>query len=229
MEKEGREQRYRLLREACSEQHTSDVLVAHHGDDQIETFFMRLFRGSGIAGLACMKQIQTMDDGTRRIRPLLYQSKASLEATCKERNVPFVLDPSNLDLTYDRNRIRSGVQQLKSNGSLQGPMLLEAIAYFQSVRFYCRCCDRIRFAKGWNWRQSDTSSTAVNTMQTSESADSMPPNSQKLRSPTSLPVCSFVFHSLQCCGGSALESAARRHLRSERSAVLQRLSCETRR
>lgn len=135
-----------------------------------------------------MKQIQTMDDGARRIRPLLYQSKASLEATCKERNVPFVLDPSNFDLAYDRNRIRSGVQQLKSSGLLQGPMLLEAIAYFQSVRFSFHCCDPIRFVKGWNWRQSDTSSTVVSTTQTSGSADSMPPNSQKLRFPTSLPV-----------------------------------------
>lgn len=123
-----------MLNEVCSQCHTSDVIVAHHGDDQIETFFMRLFRGSGIAGLACMKRIQAMEDGTRRIRPLLLQSKASLIATCEERNVPFVIDSSNYDLKYDRNRIRYGVQQLKERGLLQGPAILEAISYFQQVR-----------------------------------------------------------------------------------------------
>ena len=145
---------------------------------------MRLFRGSGISGLACMKQIQTMEDGTRRIRPLLFQSKSSLEATCKERNVPFVLDPSNFDLTYDRNRIRSGVQQLKAGGYLRGPEILETIAYFQTVGFASPLL--LRFAKGWSRRRSDTSSSAANTMPTSESADSTPPNSPKLRLSTSL-------------------------------------------
>lgn len=81
-----------------------------------------------------MKRIQAMEDGTRRIRPLLLQSKASLIATCEERNVPFVIDSSNYDLKYDRNRIRYGVQQLKERGLLQGPAILEAISYFQQVR-----------------------------------------------------------------------------------------------
>ena len=42
MENEGRLQRYQILKSICKENNTSDVLVAHHGDDQIETFLMRL-------------------------------------------------------------------------------------------------------------------------------------------------------------------------------------------
>lgn len=41
MENEGRLQRYQILNSICKEYNTSDVLVAHHGDDQIETFLMR--------------------------------------------------------------------------------------------------------------------------------------------------------------------------------------------
>lgn len=117
MEKEGRVQRYLLMSQLCREHSTRDVVVAHHGDDQIETFLMRcalhssltrsLYRGSGYAGLACMKPVQEMDDGTRRIRPLLAASKDRLLATCKAADIPFVIDPSNADLQYDRNRVRA--------------------------------------------------------------------------------------------------------------------------
>lgn len=41
LEKEGRLKRYELLSEVCKKYHTSNVIVAHHGDDQIETFLMR--------------------------------------------------------------------------------------------------------------------------------------------------------------------------------------------
>lgn len=41
MEKEGRVQRYQLLADVCKEYNTPNVIVAHHGDDQIETFLMR--------------------------------------------------------------------------------------------------------------------------------------------------------------------------------------------
>lgn len=41
MEKEGRMQRYQLLSDVCKKYNASNVIVAHHGDDQIETFLMR--------------------------------------------------------------------------------------------------------------------------------------------------------------------------------------------
>ncbi len=108
--------------------------MAHHGDDQIETFLMRLYRGSGINGLACMRSVQEMDDGTRRIRPLLEVSKQRLLATCKERSIPYVFDPSNSDLQYDRNRVRYGVSLLREKENIDVGSFLHAIHFFQQIR-----------------------------------------------------------------------------------------------
>ncbi|KAK8831216.1 hypothetical protein WA577_003386 [Blastocystis sp. JDR] len=134
MEKEGRVQRYLLMSQLCREHSTRDVVVAHHGDDQIETFLMRLYRGSGYAGLACMKPVQEMDDGTRRIRPLLAASKDRLLATCKAAGIPFVIDPSNADLQYDRNRVRAAVAEIKAKETMDVARILRAATFFQEVR-----------------------------------------------------------------------------------------------
>lgn len=143
MEKEGRVQRYLLMSQLCREHSTRDVVVAHHGDDQIETFLMRcalhssltrsLYRGSGYAGLACMKPVQEMDDGTRRIRPLLAASKDRLLATCKAADIPFVIDPSNADLQYDRNRVRAAVAEIKAKETMDVARILRAATFFQEV------------------------------------------------------------------------------------------------
>ena len=56
------------------------IALAHHADDQTELFFLRLFRGSGVAGLAGMKWCgpSPSDRGVELARPLLGQSKAEL-------------------------------------------------------------------------------------------------------------------------------------------------------
>lgn len=146
LEKEGRLKRYEILSDICKQYHTSNVIVAHHGDDQIETFlmryifnrfFIRLYRGSGYSGLACMRSVQEMDDGTRRIRPFLTLSKQRLLATCKTRGISFVLDPSNNDLQYDRNRARLGVSRIKEDNKLDVESILNVVDYFQIVHFDC--------------------------------------------------------------------------------------------
>ena len=156
MEKEGRRQRYLLMSQVCQENHTRSVVVAHHGDDQIETFLMRslpyillttsLYRGSGYAGLACMKPVQEMDDGTQRIRPLLPVSKDRLLATCQQSRIPYVIDPSNQDLQYDRNRIRAAVSEIKRRELMDVSRLLRAAAFFQLVRVAHEVDDKIRNA-----------------------------------------------------------------------------------
>ena len=134
LENQGREQRYRLLHEVCETYHTKEIVVAHHGDDQIETFLMRLYRGSGVSGLACMRSIQEMEDGTYRIRPLLQVSKQRLLETCKARSIPFVTDPSNTDLQYDRNRVRHGISLLREQNAMDVGSILHAIHFFQDMR-----------------------------------------------------------------------------------------------
>lgn len=92
-----------------------------------------LYRGSGYAGLACMRSVQEMDDGTKRIRPLLHISKDRLLATCTASSIPYVIDPSNSDLQYDRNRVRYGVKQIRDDNLMNTESILDVIDYLQVV------------------------------------------------------------------------------------------------
>lgn len=76
------------------------VVTAHTEDDQVETVFMRLLRGSGIRGLAGLRAAGPVG------RPLLHVTRTALRASATEAGVPFVDDPANADLRYLRNRVR---------------------------------------------------------------------------------------------------------------------------
>jgi tRNA(Ile)-lysidine synthase len=80
------------------------IALAHHQDDQIETFFIRLIRGAGIRGLAGMKPQQD-----NYIRPLLCVSKTQIVAYCDEHKIAYLIDETNVQETYLRNRIRGSV------------------------------------------------------------------------------------------------------------------------
>ena len=84
--------------------------------------------------MACMRSIQEMEDGTYRIRPLLQVSKQRLLETCKARSIPFVTDPSNTDLQYDRNRVRHGISLLREQNAMDVGSILHAIHFFQDMR-----------------------------------------------------------------------------------------------
>ena len=78
------------------------LLLGHHQDDQIETFMMRLMRGSGMTGLTAMESERTMGHG-KLLRPLLAVSREQIEAYATHFQLPFVQDESNDDLAFDRN------------------------------------------------------------------------------------------------------------------------------
>ena len=71
----AREARYGLLTDYCRQHRILHLLTAHQREDQTETFFFRLARGSGLMGLACMANI-SQRDGIRLLRPLLSMPKA---------------------------------------------------------------------------------------------------------------------------------------------------------
>ena len=85
------------------------IMLAHHSDDQVETFFLKLFRGSGPKGLRCMTHSSEcwFDKSKTVVRPLLDYTKEYLENYAREHNVPWIVDPSNSDTSYDRNWIRA--------------------------------------------------------------------------------------------------------------------------
>ena len=55
IQKNARDLRYLLISKYCSKKNVKYLTTAHHGDDQIENFFIRLIRGSGLTGLASMR------------------------------------------------------------------------------------------------------------------------------------------------------------------------------
>lgn len=84
------------------------VALAHHADDQVELFFLRLLRGTGMEGLAGMKWSNPSPSAPqiRLVRPLLDQPKASLLNFARQNNIPFSEDASNASLDIQRNRVR---------------------------------------------------------------------------------------------------------------------------
>ena len=89
-----------------------EVLVtAQHLDDQCETFLLALKRGSGPAGLSAMPE-RTDFAGTQLIRPLLRETRASLETWARTHQLSWIEDESNQDDSYDRNFLRLRVVPL---------------------------------------------------------------------------------------------------------------------
>jgi len=104
----ARTARYAALGEACRAGGLTDLLVAHHAQDQAETLLLRRQAGSGPGGLACMAAI-THVDAVRLLRPLLSVTPGRLRATLREARVDWLDDPSNSDLATPRARIRAAL------------------------------------------------------------------------------------------------------------------------
>ncbi len=87
------------------------LLTAHHQDDQAETLLLQLLRGSGVAGLASMAPIKTFAQGWHA-RPLLDFSRAQLNEYAVARQLSWIDDPSNFDISLERNHLRQRVMPL---------------------------------------------------------------------------------------------------------------------
>jgi len=128
----AREARLKLLTGWCRAHDCQALLLAHHADDQIETFFMRLARGSGLTGLAAMEPI-TLQSGVQVIRPLLSFSKDELIATCRAEGQDWVEDASNADAKYARTRFRRARAFLEAEG-FTAERILATIAHLQRAK-----------------------------------------------------------------------------------------------
>ena len=101
----ARKARYRALAEAARSQGAQEVLLAQHADDQVETVLLALSRGAGLPGLAAMPAAFERH-GMHFGRPLLAVSAAAIRGWLVDHQVAHVLDPTNADLAFTRNRIR---------------------------------------------------------------------------------------------------------------------------
>ena len=129
---EAREARYGLMTAWCREHSAAAICLAHHADDQVETFLMRLARGSGVDGLAAMLP-ETVRDGVRLLRPLLGEPKAALQATCAAFGQSWIDDPSNQNRAATRVRFRQARALLAAEG-LDDARLLQTVAHMQRAR-----------------------------------------------------------------------------------------------
>lgn len=110
LEARAREARHAALPEAS--------MTGHTADDQAETVLMNLARGAGLDGLAAMRAGPT--------KPILALRRSETEAICEEMGFVAVVDPSNRDLAFTRNRIRHEVLPLMSEIAKRDVVVLSA-------------------------------------------------------------------------------------------------------
>ena len=104
IEMAARELRYAWFKELKETHNFNKVALAHHGDDQIETFFINFLRGSGIKGLKGMKPQNDF-----YIRPLLWSNRNEIETFAKDNDIRWVEDYTNQETVYLRNKIRHNI------------------------------------------------------------------------------------------------------------------------
>lgn len=101
----AREGRYARLAE-IAEPLGAPVVTAHTLDDQAETARMRAVRGGGTLGLSGIPPVATLRDDIRLLRPLLGIERGALRRWLRDRDLPWIEDPTNDALAYERNRRR---------------------------------------------------------------------------------------------------------------------------
>ncbi|MEX1039440.1 MAG: tRNA lysidine(34) synthetase TilS [Pirellulaceae bacterium] len=104
--------RYAFLQRVATSVSARYVVTAHHRDDQVETVLLRLFRGTGVGGLAGMSASRELSPGVGLVRPLLGISRAEIRDYLHAANLDFREDLSNNDPRFTRNRMRNRVLPL---------------------------------------------------------------------------------------------------------------------
>lgn len=107
---QARAARYAALAQWAVDHRLAALATAHQADDQIETVLMRLARGSGVAGLAGVREKGLVPGSTvPLVRPMLGIARAECEAVAMAAGIDWVRDPSNQDRRFDRVRLRQAL------------------------------------------------------------------------------------------------------------------------
>ena len=124
IQSQARKIRYSILISFCIKKNIRTILTGHNLDDQVETFFIRLSRGSGLTGLSAMKPLSKLDKKIDLFRPLLDVKKHSLIKISKQIFKKFFNDPSNKNTKFLRTKIRN----------LKKPLMKSGINYDQIIK-----------------------------------------------------------------------------------------------
>ncbi|MDR0319729.1 MAG: tRNA lysidine(34) synthetase TilS [Rickettsiales bacterium] len=133
VEEAARAARYGLMLDFCRKNSIGILMTAHHADDNIETFLMNLGRGSGLFGLAGIRQVSEME-GITVIRPLLEVRRAEILGWCAANGVEFADDPMNGDERFLRVRVRKNRGLLKDKLDIPDERILSAISALDRAR-----------------------------------------------------------------------------------------------
>ncbi len=109
IETAARRARHEFFARTAIERVCPRIFLAHHADDQVETFLHNLLRGAGPSGLCGMSAISTLEmHGTALLvaRPLLGTWREEIDAYIARHKLPFREDASNADPRFTRNRLR---------------------------------------------------------------------------------------------------------------------------
>jgi tRNA(Ile)-lysidine synthase len=116
IQSQAREIRYQLLLNFCKKYKIKFIMTGHHRDDQIETFLIRLSRGSGVQGLSSMNKVSSLNKKTQLLRPLLDEKKEDLVFLSKYYFGKIFKDPSNTNQKYLRTKIRNLIKRFEKSG-----------------------------------------------------------------------------------------------------------------
>ena len=108
LEQGARILRYEIFDKVIDEGICAYIALAHHLDDQVETLFMRIIRGTGVKGLCGMKEVSG-----RYIRPLLGCQREDIDDFVATNGLHFVEDETNSDEKYTRNFLRAELKRIK--------------------------------------------------------------------------------------------------------------------
>ncbi len=116
IQKNARNIRYNLISEYCFKNGIKYLVTAHHLDDQIENFFIRLFRGSGLTGLSSMPESFIFNNDLKIVRPFLGFKKKDLKYVTLNFFKTYISDPSNDNNKFLRVRIRKYRKNMEKEG-----------------------------------------------------------------------------------------------------------------
>jgi tRNA(Ile)-lysidine synthase len=111
IETAARNARHDFFKKIAREKKCGVIFLAHHADDQVETFLFNLFRGAGGAGLGSMR-VETRHGALRVVRPMLGVWRSGIDAYVKARGLKFREDATNADPAHLRNRMRHRILPL---------------------------------------------------------------------------------------------------------------------
>jgi len=116
IQRNARNMRYSLISEYCLNKNIKYLITAHHEDDQIENFLIRLLRGSGLTGLSSMQESVNYNDNLKIVRPFLDLKKTEIKHVTLNFFKTFIKDPSNEDEKFLRVRIRKYRKNMEKEG-----------------------------------------------------------------------------------------------------------------